>query len=103
MVLSFLWCAKDNLREVFVYLENQEEDTEVQLAKKQRFLGKSQLRREKASIESFMEEIEKLINEIENHIKFFKSHELPQKQNKQKLLKIYVVFVCVTQPNLWIA
>ena len=34
MVLSFLWCAKDNLREVFVYLENQEEDIEVQLAKK---------------------------------------------------------------------
>ena len=79
MVLSFLWYAKDNLREIFVYLENQEEDIEVQLAMKWRFLGKSRLRREKASIESFMEEIEKLINEIENHIKFFKSHDLPQK------------------------
>ena len=79
MVLSFLWCAKDNLREVFVYLENQEEYIEVQLAQKWRLFGKRRLRREKTSIELFMEKIEKLMNEIESHIKFFKSYELSQK------------------------
>ena len=79
MVLSFLWCAKDNLREVFVYLENQEEDIEVQLAQKWRLFGKRRLRREKTSIELFMEKIEKLMNEIESHIKFFKSYKLSQK------------------------
>ena len=79
MVLSFLCFAKNNLGEVFEYLEDQVEDIEEQLAQKWRLFGKKRLRREKTSIESFIEEIEKLINDIENHFQFFKSYELSQK------------------------
>ena len=79
MVLSFLCCAKNNLGEVFEYLENQVENIEEQLAQKWRLFGKKRLRREKASIESFTEEIGKLMNDIENHFLFFKSYELSQK------------------------
>ena len=79
MVISFLCCAKNNLGEVFEYLENQVENIEEQLAQKWRLLGKKRLRREKTSIESFTEEIGKLMNDIENHFLFFKSYELSQK------------------------
>ena len=79
MVLSFLCCAKNNLGEVFEYLENQAEDIEEQLAQKWRLFGKKRLRREKTSIESFMEQIGKLMNDIENHFRFFKSYKLSQK------------------------
>ena len=79
MVLSFLCCAKNNLGEVFEYLENQVENIEEQLAQKWRLFGKKRLRREKTSVESFTEEIGKLMNDIENHFLFFKSYELSQK------------------------
>ena len=79
MVLSFLCCAKNNLGEVFEYLENQVENIEEQLTQKWRLFGKKRLRREKTSIESFTEEIGKLMNDIEYHFLFFKSYELSQK------------------------
>ena len=79
MVLNLLCSAKNNLCEVFKYLEIQVDDIEEQLMQKWRLFRKGRLRKEETSIESFMEETEKLISEIENHIQFFKSYELSQK------------------------